>query len=56
MPDYYSADTQMGHLEGDCPITTFSETKDFQGFFANRPIKFNKTMCPLKTLKAFELT
>ena len=32
MPDYYSADTQMGHLEGDCPITTFSETKDFQGF------------------------
>ena len=32
MPDYYSADTQMGHLEEDCPITTFSETKDFQGF------------------------
>ena len=56
MPDYYSADTQMGHLEGDCPITTFSETKDFQRFCKQTDKIHSSTICPLKTLKAFELT
>ena len=46
-----------GHLEEDCPITTFSQNKRFSSVFADRPIKLKySTMQPLKFLKAFELT
>ena len=47
----YSVDTvKLGHLEEDCPITTFSENKRFSSFCANRPIKLKySTMQLLKT-------
>ena len=37
---------QLGHLEEDCPVTTFSENKRFSRFFlANGPIKFKVQLC-----------
>ena len=46
-----------GHLEEDCPITTFSQKKRFSSVFADRPIIFKySTMQLLKFLKPFELT
>ena len=54
---HYSADNQTGHLEENCPITTFSQNKRFSSVFADRLIKFKySTMQPLKFLKPFKLT
>ena len=37
---------QLGHLEEDCLVTTFSENKRFSRFFlANGPIKFKVQLC-----------
>ena len=54
---HYSADNQTGHLEENCPITTFSQNKRFSSVFADRPIKVKYSiMQPLKFLKPFKLT